>query len=162
MEIQEVVHSVESSGIYGAFRQRHSNAFLAHALVLFHDDSQQWHLGYFDREQAAMTTFIVARGEIDAVEDRDILRSENEIAPLDISLIKMTSEQALNAARDAARASYPREQVIKTFFVIQVIDSKPVFNVTFFTAAFSTINIRLSCAGGNVLSHTCERIFTPA
>ena len=159
MELKDVVDKVENCEAFKAFRHQHPEAFLAHSLVLFDGPSQQWHLGYFDQSKESMMTFIMCDGVIDAVEDKEILRTAHAIMALDAASVKLSSEDALKVARDVAAQHYPHEQIVKTFFVVQVIESQPVFNITFFTRAFSTINVHLSTTDGTVGTHSCERLF---
>jgi hypothetical protein len=160
MELKEVLASVEKSSEFKTWRDSHKKAYLAHAFVMLDEANKDiWQIGYFDSENNLMSTFVVSSGKIEIIPDQEVLKSEHKIEELEPEKVKLSVKEALDVAEKYRKEHYSKEIVAKTFFIIQVVDNHgQVFNVTFFTAAFKTINIKLSTIDGKVLHHSCETL----
>ena len=50
------------------------------------------------------------------------------------------------------------ELIMKSFFIIQELEKLPVFNITYLTHGFKTINIKIHATNGKVVKHTIGAI----
>lgn len=156
MELNEILQKLQESSEFKEWKQKHPDAFLAHAFVMMDETNKNvWQLGYYNKEKNTMTTFVV-NDEIKVIPDQEILQSDTEIKPLNASNVKLTVKEALNKAEEVKKEHYPKELTAKTFFIIQHMNNEDVFNITFFTMAFKTINIKLSVLDGKVITHSIQ------
>lgn len=130
-------------------------AFLAHAFVMVEGPIEEWQIGYFCEKDDRMISFIVA-DEPQELPPAEVLKSHDLLKELDADNVTIAPEQALEAARNVNTAHYKGLPVIKTFYIIQDLGEGPIYNVTFITQAFTTMNVRISATDGKVLSHTNE------
>lgn len=153
MDFRQAISAVEESEAFKQWRPSHPDAFLAHAFAV--KEPEHWEIGYYDEK--VMSIFSIEK-EVKCSETNEVLRTAHDIMPLDSAKVG-SDEQALERAGQIARENYPQEQVQKTFFVIQQLPSGPVFNITFFTKSFKTINIKLSAADYSLLKQSIDKLF---
>ena len=149
MNPKQVVQSLESDGGFQRWRTNHPDDILAH--IFLETDNIQ--VGFFDPSRSTMTTFIVGT-ELHIIPDQEILRGDSAIDPLDLSQIRFSPQQAQEVADALRKTHYTAEQVIKTLSILQTIDGLCVYNITYFTASFKTINIKVSAIDGSVVRHS--------
>jgi hypothetical protein len=160
MELKDILKKLESSDEFASWKTHHKNAFLAHAFVMLDDANKNtWQIGYFDEEQSLMSTFVVSAQKIDLIPDQEVLKADQRILPLNPDDVKIPLGDALAAAQKAKLEHYPREHIAKSFFIIQNIEAHgPVFNITYFTAAFKTINVKILSKNGAVAHHSLQAL----
>ncbi len=160
MELSDVLTTLEQSKEFKDWRNGHEQAFLAHAFVLLDEPNKNiWQIGYFDETKNAMSTFVVDGKKIDLIPDQEVLRAEQHITPLHPADVTLPVAEALVAAQKIKMQQYPQEVSAKTFFIIQNLEQYgPVFNITYFTASFKTINIKLSTKNGEILHHSMQAL----
>ncbi len=160
MELKDVVAKLEESSEFKEWRKSHEKAYLAHAFVMLDEPNNGiWQIGYFDSEKSLMSTFVVSEKKIEIIPDQEVLKAHQEIPPLKVSDVKLSVADALAAAQKSKLEHYAQEMPAKTFFIIQDLEEHgAVFNITFFTHSFKTINIKLSSKDGKVLHHSCESL----
>jgi hypothetical protein len=160
MELKEILASVEKSSEFKTWRDSHEKAYLAHAFVMLDEANKDiWQVGYYDADKSLMSTFVVSSGKIEIIPDQEVLKSEHKIEALEPEKVKLSVKEALDIAEKYRKEHYSKELVAKSFFIIQVVENHgQVFNVTFFTAAFKTVNIKISTENGKVLHHSCETL----
>ena len=160
MEIMEAVAKLEKSNEFKEWQKSHEKAYLAHVFVMLDEPNKGiLQIGYFDSEKNLMSTFVVSDKKIEIIPDQEVLKANTEIEKLKPEDVKLSVADALAAAQKAKLEHYPQEMPAKTFFIIQNLkEHGAVFNITFFTHSFKTINIKLSSKDGKVLHHTCETL----
>ncbi len=160
MELRDILTTLEHSQEFKDWRATHEHAFLAHAFVMLDDANKNvWQVGYFDETQNTMSTFVVDGKKVDVIPDQEILRAEQRIIALNPADVALPIAEALALAQKAKLEHYPQETPAKTFFIIQHLEAHgPVFNITYFTASFKTINIKLSTKNGTVVHHSSQAL----
>ncbi len=153
MEFRQALEQAEQSQVFKNWRQKHPEAFLAHAFC----QEGEWQIGFLDKE--TMGVFMIGENETIVKETNEILKTGQEILPLDLTGVKAGSDTALQSALEIARKSYPGETALKTFFIIQQTPSGAIFNVTFFTKGFKTINIKMSAKDCSLVKHSIDKLF---
>jgi hypothetical protein len=160
MELKEVLGVIEKSKEFSEWKKSHEKAYLAHAFVMMDEANKDaWQIGYFDADKSLMSTFVVTGEKIGIIPDQEVFKSEHKIEQLEPEKVKLTVKEALDTAEKYRKENYPKEIPAKSFFIIQVVEAHgQVFNITYFTAAFKTINIKISTENGKVLHHSCESL----
>lgn len=160
MELKDIVAKLEQSKEYKEWKESHKDTFLAHAFVMLDEPNKNtWQMGYFDSSKNKMTTFVVSSEKIDMIPDQEVLKTDQKITPLNVEDVTLTVAEALDLAQKARVEHYSKEITAKTFFIIQNLEAHgPVFNITYFTAAFKTVNIKISTKNGEVLHHSVQAL----
>lgn len=160
MELQDILKMLEHSAPFKDWRKTHAKAFLTHAFVMLDEPNQNaWQVGYFDEKANTMSTFVVADKKIDVIPDQEVLKAQQHILELKPADVTLPVAEALAAAQNVRTEHYRQELPAKTFFIIQHLpEHGTVFNITFFTIAFKTINIKLSASDGKVVQHSVQAL----
>jgi hypothetical protein len=160
MELKDVLSALSGSDAFKEWRAKHANAFLAHAFVMLDEANKgSWQIGYFDEAANTMTTFVVQGASIEVIPDQEVLKADQRIAELKPADVKLPVAEALAEAQKVRMQNYPKEIPAKQFFIIQSLaEHGAVFNMTFFTMGFKTINIKLSASDGKVLHHSMQEL----
>jgi hypothetical protein len=111
-------------------------------------------IGYYNASKDKMVTFIVSPETIDITQEQEVVKAKQTIAELDIEKVKISFEEALETAKKCREEHYKNELVMKSFFIIQEIDNISMFNITYLTHGFKTINIKINASDGKVVKHT--------
>jgi hypothetical protein len=151
VEIKESVEKVEASVPFGKWREAHERAFLA-SIFTSDKEGDALSLNYYDKETDKMYSFSSEKPT--APKEEEFLRKSEEILPLDMSEIKVTMDDARNKAAKVAEEHYSEEKIIRTITVLQMLEGKQIWNVTFITANYKTINVRIDGSNGEVTSHS--------
>lgn len=158
MEVNDVLKELHAGKEYKAWKKEHAESYLAHAFMLLDDANKDtWQIGYYNPDNT-MTTFVVTPKIIEVIPDQEILRSENVILELQPKEVTLAYEAALKLATEFRVLQHPREVPLKTFFIIQQLESGAVYNITFFFQSMRTLNLKLAAADGKVLHHSLQTL----
>lgn len=157
MEFKEAIEKVEKSSDFIKWKTANDN-FLTHAFVMLDEANKDiWQFGYFDKKTKKITTFILEKENTSIIPAQDILETGNEIIPLNTADVKISAEQAVKTANDFRKSNYAGEIVAKAFFIIQK-SPEAVYNITFFTQSFKTINIKVSAFDGKIIEYSSQSL----
>lgn len=155
MEIKELIERVLESKEYKEWDKKHDH-HLAHVFKMV--DEKKWQFGFFCAEDNSMTSFILDGDALTLSEPSEVFKKPGDtVRQLDPEKIHLDWPDALAKAKELQEQEYPKELVFKRFFILQNLDGA-VYNITFVTKAFNTINVRVSAADGSVISHKLESL----
>lgn len=156
IDVIEVLYAIEKSDEFKTWNQEHPENFLAHLFrSLDNQGNGEWQVGYYLPKTQKMTTFIPATPEkkVDVARDLEVLKPQG-LLPLDKETIHIDSTTALTAAAKKRAENYGTEPILKTFFLVQNSSNGTIFNITYFTQSFKTINMHISASDASVLEHS--------
>ena len=155
MEIKDVMEKLESGSQFRKWQKTNAGFFLAHAFVMLDETNKDvWQIGFFNPAKNTMTTFFIENDKVKIIPDQEILKSDIGIDQLKYEEITLSVNAAINLATALLRTEYANPKIIKLFFIIQQLHSTPVYNITFFTQAFKTINVKINAVDGTILHHS--------
>ncbi|MFQ5620890.1 MAG: hypothetical protein ACE5FT_03530 [Candidatus Nanoarchaeia archaeon] len=145
MEFQDIVKQTENTSEFNAWRATHPEDFLAHIFVMLDEANKGiYQIGYFSQKNDRVSTFIVGKGQVQVAPDQEVAHVPGTtIAPLDITQVKASTEDITEAATNVLKEHYEKAPILKSFFIIQHLGGHQVYNFTYLTQDFQTINIRL-------------------
>ena len=147
-----MMEQLESSSVFKEWKSSHDDCFLAHAFVMFDEaNADIWQFGFFDEKNNLMATFIVDKQDVKVIPDQEVLKSDAEILPLSVADIKISALEAMHNAQQVLKKEYSGEIPLKAFFVLQQLKNVAVYNVTFFTKSFKTVNVKVSAVDGSII-----------
>ncbi|MBN2112099.1 hypothetical protein JW707_03285 [Candidatus Woesearchaeota archaeon] len=161
MKLADIVGKLEKDSEFRKWRKENKDCFLAHAFMMMDKANENiWQVGYYHPKTDTITTFIIEGDDIKICPEANIFkRPDAKVEPLDISKVKIGTIQAVETGEGVMEKDYPKANPIKMFFIVQALPEEGhVFNMTFITQDFKTVNIRISAETGNVLSHKVESI----
>lgn len=161
MDLKQIILDLEHSNEFKQWNKNNPDFFLAHIFVMLDDANKDvFQIGFYNSKTEKMTTFIVDNEKISLIEDQEVLKSEGTIQELIIDDIKTSVEDALLASNKIKNDKYKNEMIAKKFFIVQKTDLGDIFNITFFTASFKTINIKISTVDCTILKESMSDLMT--
>lgn len=152
MEYNELYDKLIKSSEFREWKKKNPRAYLVHFLKIEEENKGEWQIGYFDKDKDRITTFLAGE-QIGIVPEQEAFKEAKAIKKLLINKVKISSESALGIAQGLQKKSYPGELPIKKIFVLQNISRGQVWNITYITKGFSTINIKIDAETGKILKH---------
>ncbi len=149
MEIKELVEKLESSDEFRSWRKDNEGFYLVH---LFYMSNQPAQIGYYDKESDRITTFEV-NGGVSINPTSEVFKESKSVPRLELSNVKTDRHEALETVKELIKQHYPKEILDKEMILLQEISNRTVYNVTYFTKAFNTLNIKVDAGTGKVISH---------
>jgi hypothetical protein len=144
MQIKDMIKKLETSKEFKAWRRKHKSEYLVHIFKMVDQaNKDSWQVGYYNKAKDQITTCLIDTN-IQIVPETEIFRKEKHvIKKLDLSKIKVDFKQALNTAVELQKDKYPNEPPVKIIAILQNLD-KQLWNITFVTASFKTLNIKIN------------------
>lgn len=153
MNIFEIIKKLEKSDVFASWRAANKKAYLAHA---FKTDEMRdlWEIGYFNPKTNLITVFNV-NNKITRNPDSEVFKEENALVnELNIKKVKINENSAIKSAEKILNENYKGMAAIKTFMILQNLDKiGQVWNITFVTGQFKTINVKIDSDSGICKSH---------
>ena len=160
MEIKEAVKKLEKSEIFKKFKEEYPKAYLANFFSMIDPKIPEhvWHIGYYDVEKERIISFVMDE-EITRAPESEVFRDGGHVTPIDLTKIKIPLDKAIENAIVHQKQKYPVDAPTKTIILVQSIDEHYVYNITFVTQTFKTLNIKISTQDGRVVNSRIYSIF---
>lgn len=155
MHVLETIKKLESSKEFSAWKKSHKEAYLAHAFMMLDEANKDiWQIGYFNPKTNLISVFVVDK-KISKNEDSEVFKEQKKmVTPLIARDVKFNEEQALTEAKKILDDNYKGNASVKSFMILQDIDEIGlVWNLTFLTQQFKTINIKIDATTGECKGH---------
>jgi len=157
MNIQDLKERCESSKTFKEYEEDHKDNYLYALFSLFEATSTpDFQLGYYSKSAKKAHIFEIS-DEINGNAD-DKIFGDVVPKPLLIEVVKIDFPMAISKAKQIQEKYYKKEMLLKTLAILQNLD-QIVWNITFFTQTFSTINVKINALNGEVLDHSLGRLF---
>ena len=153
MEAVAVIRETESSEEFREWKKENPDAHLTSAFSMFSEgEERNWLISYYNSKKDTITTFF---GE--SSKEEEAFKKEGDIPELRLEEVKIAEEDALKEARKILSEKYG-EKLQKVVMVLQKIGGESLWNMTFITASFKVVNVRVSASTGKVISHNAASL----
>jgi len=155
MDILERLNYLEKSEAFSKWKKENPEFFLSHIFVMFDNLNKDIiQCGYYSPKIDRIITFVVQDGEIVKSGESEVFRHpDKNVKEFERDKIKISLDQAYKIMEDFQKKEYPNQSAVKSFVIIQNIDEGMVYNFTYMTPTFYTLNVKVSCETGEVVSH---------
>lgn len=159
MDAQATIAALTRSAIFKEWHAKNKEFFLAHMFVMLDEPNKNtWQIGFYNPEKERMVTFMMTENVVQQTEEQEVLKTAAQIQPLPIEDVKLTIEDALKTAEQCFKENYSAEKPVKQFFIIQHAEEHTMFNITYFTQSFKTVNIKIDAKTGKVFKHSLQAL----
>jgi len=161
MKLKDIMEKIESHSEFKEWRKSHKGCYLAHAFMMMDKANENmWQIGFYNPKEDKITSFILEGDNLKISPELNIFKKPGaKVEKLDVRKVKIGSVEAIEKAEEVMAKDYPKANPIKMFFIIQNIPKEGhVFNITFVTQDFKTVNIRISSEDGKILKHSVESL----
>ena len=158
MEPKSAIENLEESDEYISWRKTNKNAYIANCFVMMEDNKiPEWHIGFYDTITDKITTFVVST-EIKKLPESDVFKEKDVVLPLEFSKVKVKLNQAIENAVELQEKEHKGNPPMKTIVLLQNFEGHHIYNITFVTRTFKTLNVKVSSQDGRILSHKIHSI----
>lgn len=155
MTVFEAITKLEKSKEFVSWKKSFKEAYLAHAFVM-NDKANEgiWQIGYFNPKTNLITVFVVDKA-ITRNPDAEVFKEQEKlVAPLKISDVKLDEIKAMEEGMKILNENYKGTEVFRSFMILQDLDKVgQVWNITFVTQKFTTVNVKIDAKTGKCDSH---------
>ncbi len=161
MQITGLLSTLEASAAYTAWRKANPDAYLAHLFCLVESDVTTWQVGYYDKKTDAITSFDITADGIKEYPPQEVYKKDGAtVKELKRDSIKIEMDNALDTAKELQQRKYPAELPIKRIMVLQTLALGQVYNITYVTQGFKTLNIKINSETGKIVDEQLAPIFS--
>lgn len=155
MLFKELIKKVESCKEFKDFKKKEPNSYLVH---VFQMTNVNTNIGYYSTDSQKVFTFEDTGDEICMEEQPAFQEIQHDLEKLDLSKVAFDSDKAIEIALNLQKEKYAREIINQNILILQHLDIGLVFNITFITAAFNTLNIKINAETGEIVEDSLARL----
>ena len=162
MDIKLALKNLENNGNFMKWRSKNQSNYFSYAFKIMEEAREDWHLGFYDKSKDKVTTFVMSGDLIEIRHEEELFkREETSVRAIDLSKIKLTFDGILAKAREFQKKNFPKDSSIKTIVILQnLAELGNIWNLTFVTQAFNTLNLKIDASYGKILEHNITSIFS--
>ena len=163
MDVKPALKKLEKSSAFIKWRQKNKDTYFSYGFKIPQEmGSNNWQLGFYNRKKDKITTFIVNGDEIEIRHEEDVFKKEEtKVNELELDKVKLTFDNAITKASEFQNKNFPKDHSIKTIAILQNIAGfGNVWNITYVTEAFNTLNMKIDASSGKILEHSLSSIFS--
>lgn len=149
MEVKALVERLTNSRVFKAWEVQNPNYYLVHILFMSKHVPQ---VGYYNKEADRMFTFEIG-DTIVLNPQAEVFKKEKTIEPLDMESVMIDKPEVTSSVQKLKDEKYRHEILDTEIVILQKLQNSLIYNVTYFTKAFKTLNIKVSAESGEILNH---------
>ena len=153
MQLKEKLSQLEKNKIFLDWKKGNSDSYLAHIFRMLDEVNKNiWQFGYYNKDDS-ITTFILDDDSVKEVPEQEIFKKDKKKLPrLDMEKVKIGFDDAVEKSNKLQQEKYKQHPIMKTIVILQTIKDGQVYNVTFVTQTFGTLNIHIDSETGEIKS----------
>ncbi|MEM2131043.1 MAG: hypothetical protein QXR96_00835 [Candidatus Woesearchaeota archaeon] len=161
LDFNEAYEILINSREFKNWLNSNKNFYLSHAFIMIDKQvKKEWQLGYCNPENKNIVTFALSDiQKITINPETESLNNEKEILKLDLNKIKIKIEDALKKAENLQKEKYKANSPFKIIVLLQNLEIGQVWNITYVTNTFKTLNIKIDSETGQIISDELIDLF---
>jgi predicted RNA-binding protein len=161
MQIKDIFSKAQNSAEFKKWHAENADGYLTH--LFFMDEGKGtdlYDVGYYSVKAKKMASFEVTDSGVCLKDFSEPYREPGKrVKKLDLEKVKITPEQAREAAKKLQEEKYPRSKPVKLIIILQNLEAGQVWNITYVTQQFETLNIKVDAETGKIVSDISQKIF---
>ena len=151
MKPEEIYEKLGKSSEFKVWKKENKNCFLSYMFKIIPGD-EDWQIGFYDKGKDNITTFKFVDDKVEITPGQEVFKKEEtDVKGLELKDVKVELEEALKIANKVRSEKYKVDSS-KIIVLLQRLEVGQIWNITYITNTLSTLNIKLSCDFGKVLS----------
>jgi len=155
--LKKALKQLESDSEFKDWKKENKECYFSYAfsMVKSSNELEDWQLGFYNKEKDKVTTFIIKKDDIEIRPEEDIFKKEGtEVKEIDLKEAKLNIDDILKKANEFQKKKYPKELPAKVILILQNLPGLGnLWNITYMTQTFNTLNIKISSSNGKILKH---------
>ena len=160
--VKEKLSIMEDSDRFKDWRKKNPDSYLTHAFCM-HDGTSidEWQFGYYNKSRDKIATFVLD-DDVSLMPESDVLKKDDLLNKLDIENVKVDVTKALEISKKCQEEKYKGQIPLKTIILLQHLNEGLVWNITYLTVAFKTLNIKVSAIDGKIADSSLKSLISQA
>lgn len=156
MNVFDVIKKLEKSKEYSSWKKTSEKSYLAHCFRMNDEANKDlWQIGYFNPKSNLISVFMIDNESITKNPDAEVYKEQEKLVEkLNVDLVKIDENEAMQKSDEVIKENYKGIAVFKSFMILQNLEGiGQVWNMTFVTQQFKTVNIKIDANSGVCVSH---------
>ena len=152
MKVKDIIKKLEESF---KFKKDHNKkSYLAHLFKMVDDlNKDDWQIGYYN-DNNTITNYVNEDDKINVIHAQEIFqKTQKKIKKLDMSKVKIDIDKVLDIAKEFQQKKFSTDPPLKIMVILQNIANNTIYNVTYITRSFNTLNIKIDATNSKIISH---------
>ena len=165
-KFKEDIKKIESSKEFKDIKKTCKNLMLADGLILLEKENYNlgdygdWQVDYFEPDSGCMFSFTFEDKKIDVKKTTEIVKTDESVHKLNLDKLKISFEAILEKTERIREKGYSNEKPYKIILVIQNRKKQDIWNVTYLTASFKTLNLKISAETGDLIEESLKPLIS--
>lgn len=156
---KETLKTLESSKEFKDWRKKNPTAYLSYGFFAIEEVDTAWKIGYYHKNNNKITSFTVGK-KIKLESDEEPFKKEkSKVEKIDLKKLKFDLAEALVIANELQKEEFATENPRKVIAILQTLDVGQVWNITFLTQSFNTLNFKIKSENGRVMEKKLAPLF---
>lgn len=163
MDLKLALTKLEESTDFKKWKQKNKNTYFSYAFKIPQEmGSNDWQLGFYHKKKDKITTFVIAGDNIKIRPEEEVFKKEQtKVNEVQLDKVRLTLDNAIAKADNFQQKNFPKDKSIKTIAILQNISGiGNVWNITYVTESFNTLNMKIDAEKGRVLEHNLASVFS--
>lgn len=155
--LKKSIEELQNLKEFKDFKKKNSDAYLASCVMIIDEKKVgDWQVDFYIPKKHKLMTFLLKEPVECKGEDNIFQKEKTPIKELKLENIGINIEKALDILEDLRKKSYKGDFPNKTIAVLQIVDDKPVWNLTLLTTTLKVLNVKLDAVTGKIISEKIE------
>ncbi len=152
---EEILKKLEESAEFKNWKKENKDSFLSHIIFFVEGDvTTETQVGFYNEKRNKVKSFTISEVSVTGLpEDEVFKREEDKVYAVDLKKIKIDLQKASDEADAVQKKNYPKHIPIKKIIVLQNINKDNLWNITYVTSNFQTLNIKIDAETGRLTEH---------
>lgn len=164
MDVKEAIGKLRKNDKFRQWHEKNKKADLVHAFMMLEPGKETGcDIGFYDPDKKLMTSFLVDKDvdDVEITESKEIFTKDTQqIKPLEEERLKINFDKALEKATALQQEKYKAHAPVKEVVILQNLNTGQVWNITFITKNFQTLNMKVDAETGEMLEDKLHEIFS--
>lgn len=160
--LKSLKKNVEETQQYRQWKQKNPDSYFVSAFFLgeeFSSGSKDWQFDFYEPDKDKVVSFVYGK-DLPIKEEEVFKKTKDAIPELVLDNIKVDLEKAIDIFENIKKSKHPGEIATKKLFILQVLEGKTIWNITYISSAFNILNIKIDALSDNVLSESFSSVLS--
>jgi DNA polymerase III alpha subunit len=158
-QFKEALGVLKKSKEFKDWKKQNPKSYLSYAFFIVEDNESNWKIGYYHKKHEKVVSFDVG-DKIKIEPEQEVLQKKKKVVEkIDLAKVKHDFSDAVTIAVNTQQEEYATESPKKIFAILQTLDKKQVWNITFLTQSYNTLNFKIKSDNLKIVEKKLQPLF---
>ncbi|MBW2996400.1 hypothetical protein KY332_03810 [Candidatus Woesearchaeota archaeon] len=158
-QFKDALGILEKSKEFKEWKKENPETYLSYAMFVVEDKEDDWKIGYYHKKHEKVVSFNVGEKITIEPEEEVLQKKKKAVEKVDVGKVKHDLSDAMTIAVDTQKEEYATESPRKIIAILQTLDKKHVWNITFLTQSFNTLNFKIKADSLRIVEKKLSPLF---